>query len=76
MSILSRLMDTMRLNDDDDDDDYLPPCGICRQVLAEFCNLNTFEVILANSEQDYRIMTLAELLPGAFLSENLKPGIF
>ncbi|MCI8298796.1 MAG: cytidine deaminase [Lachnospiraceae bacterium] len=59
-----------------DNNDYLPPCGICRQVLAEFCNLNTFEVILANSEQDYRIMTLAELLPGAFLSENLKPGIF
>lgn len=59
-----------------DNNDYLPPCGICRQVLAEFCNLNTFEVILANSEQDYRIMTLAELLPVAFLSENLKPGIF
>ena len=50
------------------DSNYLPPCGICRQVLAEFCDLNTFQVILAKNEQDYRVMTLGELLPAAFLS--------
>lgn len=54
-----------------DKNDYLPPCGICRQVLAEFCSMADFQVILANNEQDYQIMTLADLLPGAFLPENL-----
>ncbi len=53
-----------------DNGNYLPPCGICRQVLAEFCDLKTFQVILANSEQDYRVVTLAELLPGAFQSKD------
>lgn len=57
-----------------DNGNYLPPCGICRQVLAEFCDLKTFQVILANSEQDYRVVTLAELLPGAFQSKDLEIG--
>lgn len=59
-----------------DNKDYLPPCGVCRQVLAEFCDLQTFEVILANSEEDYRTVTLDKLLPGAFQAENLIPGGF
>lgn len=54
-----------------DTENYLPPCGVCRQVLAEFCDLKTFQVILANSEQDYQVVTLAELLPGAFQSKDL-----
>ncbi|MCI9136790.1 MAG: cytidine deaminase [Lachnospiraceae bacterium] len=57
-----------------DNGDYLPPCGVCRQVLAEFCDLDTFLVILANSEEDYRVMTLGELLPGAFSRESLRAG--
>lgn len=59
-----------------DNKDYLPPCGVCRQVLAEFCDLETFQVILANDEKDYRVVTLDKLLPGAFLAENLKSGDF
>ena len=51
--------------------DYLTPCGVCRQVLAEFCDLKSFKVILANSEEDYREMRLGELLPGAFGRENM-----
>lgn len=57
-----------------DNNDYLPPCGICRQVLAEFCDMEVFQVILANDEEDYQVVTLDKLLPGAFLAENLKSG--
>lgn len=56
-----------------DNKDYLAPCGVCRQVLAEFCDLDTFQVILANDEQDYKVLTLGELLPEAFSRKNLKP---
>lgn len=53
-----------------DNGDYLPPCGICRQVLLEF-GKDSMEVILANSIEDYKVTTLGELLPGAFSSKNL-----
>lgn len=56
-----------------DNNDYLPPCGVCRQVLAEFCDLGTFQVILANDEEHYQVVTLDKLLPGAFSIENLMP---
>ena len=42
------------------------PCGICRQVLAEFADLDQFQVILATSTENYKIYTLGELLPLAF----------
>lgn len=53
-----------------DNGDYLPPCGICRQVLLEF-GKDSMEVILANSTEDYEVTTLGELLPGAFSAKNL-----
>ena len=43
--------------------DYCPPCGVCRQVMAEFCDADTFEIILARSYDDYKVYTLAQLLP-------------
>lgn len=46
--------------------DICPPCGVCRQVLAEFCNIKDFKVILARSEDDYEVLSLAELLPKSF----------
>lgn len=54
-----------------DHGDYLPPCGICRQVLSEFADAS-LQVILANNVEDYKITTLGELLPGAFGVENLQ----
>ncbi len=51
--------------------DYCPPCGICRQVMAEFCDGEKFQVILARSETDYRIYPLKEILPFAFTPKNL-----
>lgn len=53
-----------------DNGDYLPPCGICRQVLLEF-GTDSMEIILANTVEDYKITTLGEMLPGAFSSKNL-----
>lgn len=44
---------------------YCPPCGVCRQVMKEFCNPE-FEIIMAKTTEDYKIMTLAEMLPASF----------
>lgn len=43
-----------------------PPCGVCRQVMMEFCNPDTFQIILASSEENYKVFTLKELLPMGF----------
>ena len=48
-----------------------PPCGVCRQVMAEFCDPHTFKVFLAKSETDYIPLTLNELLPYGFGKGNI-----
>ena len=50
------------------------PCGVCRQVMAEFCEPEDVRIIVAKSEEDYRVMTLAELLPEGFGPGNLRNG--
>lgn len=52
--------------------DYCAPCGVCRQVMAEFCNSETFRVILAKSPDDYKEFLLKELLPLGFTSKDFK----
>ena len=42
--------------------DYLSPCGVCRQVMTEFCPAD-FQVILGKTPDDYKVYTLAELMP-------------
>lgn len=51
--------------------DYAYPCGVCRQVLREFCVYEDMIVIVCRSRDDYKQMTLAELLPNSFGPENL-----
>lgn len=51
--------------------DYCAPCGVCRQVIAEFCNPKEFKIILANGLDDYKEYTLEELLPLGFTAKNL-----
>ena len=51
---------------------YAYPCGVCRQVMMEFCNPSDFQIVVAKSEEDYRMMTLGELLPEGFGPDNLK----
>jgi len=48
-----------------DTEDYLPPCSICRQVLAEFCSPE-MPVYLTNGKKEILELTLRELLPYAF----------
>lgn len=47
------------------------PCGVCRQVMMEFCNPKKFQIILATDLENYKIFTLEELLPMGFGPENL-----
>ncbi len=46
------------------------PCGVCRQVMVEFCPPD-FPVLVAGVGDTYRRFTLAELLPAAFGPKNL-----
>ncbi len=50
--------------------DYCPPCGVCRQVMSEFCD-DEFIIILAKSEDEYKIYTLPEILPERFGPKDL-----
>ena len=56
-----------------DADDYLYPCGVCRQVMAEFCAPD-FKVFVSKKNGEYLEFTLAEILPGAFTSIELEKG--
>ena len=51
--------------------EYAAPCGVCRQVMMEFCNPETFQIILAVDKEHYDIYTLKELLPLGFGPTNL-----
>ena len=53
-------------------EDFCTPCGVCRQVMREFCDPETFQIILAVSREKYDIFTLKELLPFGFGPDNLK----
>lgn len=46
--------------------DYTAPCGVCRQVMMEFCDPDTFRILVARSPEDYRVFTLRELMPQSF----------
>ena len=52
--------------------DYTAPCGVCRQVMMEFCDPKEFQIIVAIDEERYIIKTLEELLPLGFGPGNLK----
>ncbi len=53
-----------------DSPDFTMPCGICRQVLSEFCDENT-PLYLSDKNGNYITYTLKEILPHAFLKEDL-----
>ena len=55
-----------------DGDDYLYPCGVCRQVMAEFCAPDEFLILSGDAPETCRQFTLREILPFGFSQENLK----
>lgn len=48
------------------------PCGVCRQVMMEFCDYDNFQIILGTSPEDYQVFTLKELMPMGFGPGNLE----
>ncbi|MGN0298888.1 MAG: cytidine deaminase [Lachnospiraceae bacterium] len=55
----------------DDELDFCAPCGVCRQVMREFCS-DSFEILLVKSQKEYHLFTLKELLPISFGPNQLQ----
>lgn len=54
-----------------EDADYCAPCGVCRQVMAEFCDPGSFRVILARTEEEYQEYLLKDILPLGFTGKDI-----
>ena len=52
--------------------DYCPPCGVCRQVMAEFCDPESFRILLGAGTDETQEFLLKELLPFGFGPGDLK----
>ena len=50
----------------------ISPCGVCLQVMMEFCDPETFVVYMAADEEHYDEMLLKDLLPKGFGPKNLE----
>lgn len=50
---------------------FTAPCGVCRQVMMEFCDYETFRILLGTGPDDYQVFTLKEILPFGFGPKNL-----
>ena len=53
-------------------DRYAAPCGVCRQVMTEFCDPETFEIIFGISPEKYEVHLLKAIIPYGFGIGNLK----
>ena len=53
-------------------DRYAAPCGVCRQVMTEFCDPETFEIIFGISPEKYEVHLLKEIIPYGFGIGHLK----
>ena len=53
-------------------EEFCAPCGVCRQVMAEFCDPEIFRIVLMNGKGEIREYLLKELLPLGFTSKALE----
>lgn len=51
---------------------FCAPCGVCRQVMMEFCDPESFRIVLGRSDGEPRVYLLHELLPEGFGPDNLR----
>ena len=52
--------------------DYTAPCGVCRQVMMEFCDPKEFQIVLEDGNGGCFAKTLEEILPFGFGPANLR----
>lgn len=48
-----------------------PPCGVCRQVMAEFCRPD-FNILVVNGENSFTEYTFSDILPFSFNPKHVK----
>ena len=53
------------------DGEICPPCGVCLQVMAEFCSPDKFTVFLVKSQEESTEVKLQDLLPCGFSKKDL-----
>lgn len=53
-------------------DELCAPCGVCRQVMMEFCDSEEFQIILSDGKDNMKVMSLKEMMPYGFSPSNLK----
>lgn len=54
-----------------DKDEFLAPCGVCRQVMAEFVRPDSFVIIMTKADGTVKKVKLSELFPESFSPRNL-----
>lgn len=52
-------------------DTLIAPCGVCRQVLMEFCSSKNFDIVLLGAAGEPAVYKLGEILPMGFGPDNL-----
>ncbi len=54
-----------------DSTDYIAPCGVCRQVMVEFCQPD-FQILMCKADGSYNQLSLSDLMPMSFDQSFLK----
>lgn len=55
-----------------DPNNFTYPCGICRQVIAEFAESGDIQIFMVKNQNEYLEKTLDEILPGSFTKKDLE----
>ena len=50
---------------------FCPPCGVCRQVMMEFCESDKFRILLLDEDDEIKSYLLKDILPLGFGPKNL-----
>ena len=53
-------------------EEFCTPCGVCRQVMMEWCNPDDFQIITGKADGEYQIHTLRQYLPDGFGPTDLQ----